>query len=166
MINEKRNMKNLFKILAILMLTIGFVSCNDDETYVESALEVNFVNLNGTWMLAEWNGKPLEEGTYCYITFNRREQTFEMYQKFDSMYARYITGSLTIKKDDYLGYVVSGRYDYQNGKWNNDYVVSDLLPSGSMIWTVKGNADDVSKYVRVDEVPSSVKDEARHPEAE
>lgn len=60
-------------------------------------MPVTAANLNGTWQLSEWNGQALAEGTYCYITFNRRELTFEMYQKFDSMYARYITGSFSMK---------------------------------------------------------------------
>ena len=89
-------MKNIFKLMALFAFLFCLTSCDDDEPVIPT-LEVTPANLNGTWELSEWNGAPLAEGTYCYITFNRKEQTFEMYQKFDSMYARYITGNFSIE---------------------------------------------------------------------
>lgn len=154
-------MKNILKLMALFAFVLCFASCNDDETVEIPTLPVTAANLNGTWQLTEWNGEPLADGTYCYITFNRREQTFEMYQKFDSMYARYITGYFGIEKDPYLGYIISGEYDFGNGDWNNDYIVTDLLESGSMIWTAKDNASDVSKYVRCEKVPENIQAEAK-----
>lgn len=154
-------MKNIFKLMFLLTLLCGFSSCSDDDEPVVPTLEVTPANLNGTWQLAEWNGQPLAEGVYCYVVFNRREQTFEMYQKFDSMYARYITGSFDIEDDPYLGSVISGEYDYWNGDWNHEYIVTDLLESGSMIWTARDNENDVSKYVRCDKVPDEIVEEAR-----
>lgn len=152
-------MKTLFRMMALFMLLIGFTACEDDEETV-STLEVNYANLNGTWQLAEWNGKPLAEGTYCYITFVRKDKTYKLYQKFDSMYARCVTGTFTVESDDYLGYIISGDYDLK-GEWANSYIVTDLLPSGSMIWTVKDDYNDVSKYVRCDGVPSNILEEAK-----
>lgn len=152
-------MKTLFRMMALFMLLIGFTACEDDEETV-STLEVNYANLNGTWQLAEWNGKPLAEGTYCYITFVRKDKTYKLYQKFDSMYARCVTGTFTVENDDYLGYIISGDYDLK-GEWANSYIVTDLLPSGSMIWTVKDDYNDVSKYVRCDGVPSNILEEAK-----
>ena len=84
-----------------------------------------------------------------------------MDQKFDSMYARYITGSFDIEEDPYLGSVISGEYDQWMGDWNSEYIVTDLLESGSMIWTAKDNESDVTKYVRCDKVPDEVVAEAR-----
>ncbi|WP_308756372.1 lipocalin family protein, partial [uncultured Bacteroides sp.] len=115
---------------------------------------------------AEWNGQPLAEGTYCYVTFNRKEQTFEMYQKFDSMYARYITGSFSIEEDPYLGSIISGMYDFGNGDWNNEYIVTDLLETGSMVWTAKDNENDVNKYVRCEKIPEDIVKEAKVDEEE
>lgn len=154
-------MKTLFRIMALFMLLFSFAACEDDAEEKESALEVNYVNLHGTWQLAEWNGQPLIDGNYCYITFNRKDKTYEIFQKFDSMYARHITGTFLIELDDYLGYIISGSYDYGKGKWNNSYVVTELLLSGSMIWTVKDDAEDVTKYVRTEKVPSEVIEEAK-----
>ena len=96
-------MKNIFKLMALFAFVLCFSSCDDDEDTALPTLPVTAANLNGVWQLAEWNGQPLAEGTYCYIEFNRKELTFEMYQKFDSMYARCITGSFKIKNDPYLG---------------------------------------------------------------
>lgn len=154
-------MKTLFRIMTLFMLLVSFTACEDDEEEKVPALEVNYANLHGTWQLAEWNGQPLIDGNYCYINFDRKDRTYEIYQKFDSMYARYITGTFKIDLDNYLGYIISGFYDYGNGKWNNTYIVTNLLQTGSMIWTVKDNADDVSKYVRCDKIPSEVIDEAK-----
>ena len=52
-----------------------------------------------------------------------------MYQKFDSMYARFFSGTFEIEKDDDLGYIV------------------------------KDDMGDVSKYVRCDGVPSDIVEE-------
>lgn len=154
-------MRILFRTIMLFMLTFGFVCCSDDEdVIVETELDVNYANLNGTWKLAEWNGQVLPDEIYCYIEFNRREHTFTMYQKFDSMYARCITGDFLLEEDDEWGDVISGTYDYGMGEWNNSYIITSLLDSGSMIWTVKGNDSDVSKYERCDKVPEDIKAEA------
>lgn len=149
-------MKNIFRLLMTLFSCLFFLTACDEEETVIPTLYVTPANLNGTWELAEWNGAPLGEDTYCYITFDRKEQTFEMYQKFDSMYARYITGRFSIENNPYLGFIISGIYDYDNGDWNNEYIVTELLESGSMIWTVKKDETDVSKYVRCDRVPEEI----------
>ena len=74
-------MKNIFNLIALFAFVLCFTSCDDDEKTDIPTLPVTPANLNGTWQLAEWNGQSLAEGTYCYITFNRKEQTFEIYQK-------------------------------------------------------------------------------------
>ena len=152
------NMKNsIVKILMLLVVSLMTVSCSDDEIPVQT-LEVIPVNLHGTWKLQELNGAELPEGFYVYIDFNRKG-TFKLYQNNDSMYPRCITGSFSIKKDINIGSVISGVYDYEQGSWNNDYIVTDLLETGSMIWTAK-DGDEVSKYVRVDEIPSDILESA------
>ena len=153
-------MKNIFRLMTLFSCLFFLAAC-DEEEMVISTLDVTPANLNGTWELAEWNGASLDEGTYCYITFNRKEQTFEMYQKFDSMYARYITGRFKIENDPYLGFVINGVYDYDNGDWNNEYIVTDLLESGSMVWTAKDDKNDVNKYVRCEKVPEEIVAEAK-----
>ena len=136
-------MKNIFNLMALFAFLCCFSACNDDEAVIPT-LAVTPANLNGTWELSEWNGQPLAEGTYCYVTFDRKEQTFEMYQKFDSMYARHITGGFSIEEDPYLG-----------------SVITDLLETGSMIWTAKDNENDVNKYVRCETIPEGIIAEAK-----
>ena len=93
-------LKKLFTLLVIALFACGFAACSsDDEQPEEPSLEVTPANLHGTWELAEWNGKPLAEGTYCYIVFNRKDQTFEMYQKFDSMYGRHRSEERRVGKE-------------------------------------------------------------------
>ena len=153
------NMKNsIVKILMLLVVSLMTVSCSDDELPVQT-LEVIPVNLHGTWKLQELNGAELPEGFYVYIDFNRKG-TFKLYQNNDSMYPRCITGSFSIKKDINIGSIISGVYDYEQGAWNNDYIVTDLLETGSMIWTTK-EGDEVSKYIRVDEIPSDILDSVK-----
>ncbi|MBS5412475.1 MAG: lipocalin family protein [Bacteroides thetaiotaomicron] len=154
-------MKNILKLMALFALLLCGSSCNDDDQPTVDRLEVTAANLNGVWQLTEWNGNPLAEATYCYIKFNRKDQTFEMYQNFDSMYARYITGSFSIRKDPYLGAIITGVYDYGNGNWNNEYIVTDLLESGSMVWTATEDESDVNRYVRCDKVPDEIVKEAK-----
>jgi hypothetical protein len=114
-------LKKLFTLLVIALFACGFAACSsDDEEPEEPSLEVTPANLHGTWELAEWNGEALAEGTYCYIVFNRKDQTFEMYQKFDSMYGRHITGSFAIKNDPYQGYIISGSYDIWYGRLESE----------------------------------------------
>ena len=161
--HQMKYLKKLFTLLVIVLFACGFAACSsDDEEPEEPALEVTPANLHGTWKLVEWNnGEQVPEGTYCYIVFNRKEQIFEMYQKFDSMYGRHITGSFAIKNDPYQGYIISGSYDYGMGDWNQSYLVTRLLASGSMIWTGKDDATDVCRYERCSEVPAEVIKESK-----
>lgn len=148
------NMKNsIVKVMMLFMVALMTVSCSDDEAPVPE-LDVIPVNLHGTWKLQDLNGAELPEGVYVYIDFNRKG-TFKLYQNNDSMYPRCITGSFFIEKDPKIGSVLSGKYDYEQGAWNNEYIVTDLLETGSMKWTVK-DGEEVSTYVRVDEIPSEI----------
>lgn len=151
----------LFTLLAALLLTTGFVSCSSDDEPKEQSLAVTPANLNGVWKMTAWNnGQPMPEGTYCYVVFHRRDNTMEMYDNLNSMYAVHTTGSFKVEQDPYLGYVVGGSYDYNLGDWNQSYIVTNLYASGSMIWTAKDDASDVCRYERCDAVPSDIIKEA------
>lgn len=154
-------MKVILRVIVLFMLTASIISCDDNDTTTPVVLTPSYANFYGTWKLVSWNNKTVTDGLYCYITFDRKEHTYKMYQKFDSMYARYITGTYTIEKDKYNVYTVSGTYDYDNGDWNNVYIVTDLLETGTMTWTAEDNKSDVCRYERCDAVPSEIIDEAR-----
>ena len=72
------------------------------------------------------------------------------------MYGRRLTGSYGIKQDPYQGFIISDSYDNGVGDWSNSYLVSDLMPTGSMTWTVINNENDVCRYERCSEVPAEV----------
>lgn len=152
-------MRHLFRIAALAASLLFLAACEEDETPARE-IEVTPAYLNGTWILAEWNGVPLADGLYLYVTFNRRESTYEMYYNFDSMYARLVTGSFNVEEDKELGYVISGDYDYENGDWTREYVVSDRLED-AMTWTAKDDAGDVHRFVRCEKVPDEIVEEAK-----
>ena len=151
-------MRHLFRIAALAASLLFLAACEEDETPARE-IEVTPAYLNGTWILAEWNGVPLADGLYLYVTFNRRESTYEMYYNFDSMYARLVTGSYSIEKQKDLGYVVSGDYDYGNGDWTRQYVVTERTDE-SMTWTAEDDAGDVHRFVRCEKVPDEIVEEA------
>ncbi|WP_303012875.1 lipocalin family protein [uncultured Bacteroides sp.] len=148
-------MKFFFRIIALCFcLSLTVASCSNDEEVSVPYLEVNYASLNGTWMLTEWRGAPLEEGQYVYITFDRKEHTFVMYENMGSMYSHESTGSFEVEEDDELGTVLTGEYDYDNGSWNT-YIVTEMTAT-TMKWTVKGDAEDVSVYTRCPEIPEDI----------
>lgn len=77
------------------------------------------------------------------------------------MYGRHITGSFAIENDPYQGYIISGSYDNGKGDWNQSYLVTRLLASGSMIWTAKDDVTDISRYKRCNEVPAEILKECK-----
>lgn len=151
-------LKKIFTLMVIALLACNFTACSsDDDAPEEKEIEVTPANIHGTWKLVEWNnGEQVPEGVYCYIVFDRKEQTFKMYQNYDSMYGRFISGTFYIKNDPYQGYIIKGYYDNGVGDWQNSYIVNRLLPSGTMTWTVQGDATNVCRYERCSEVPSEI----------
>ena len=148
-------MKTFLKTIAFMLVLTGVFSCSPEEDLTPQSLEVTPNNISGVWKLADVNGEALPEGVYCYIELVRRDRTFTMYQKFDSMYPRRLTGFFEITKDDYKGYILSGKYDYGTGDWNNSYIVTSLFED-FMLLAVDGENGDVCKYVRCNEVPAEI----------
>ncbi len=148
-------MRNLLKGAFYMMLAIALISCSDDEEYVEPILDVTPNNIAGEWSLESWNDAPLAEGSYVYISFERADRTYTLYQNVDSAPARTLTGRYYITTDMELGAVIRGDYDFGVGEWAHRYVVKDLTAK-SMTWIAKDNPDDVSVYVRC-EIPEQVK---------
>lgn len=148
---------NRFFKTAALMLVLVLAACTREEETAPKPLEVTPNNISGIWTLTEVNGEQLPDGLYCYIEFVRRDRTYTMYQKFDSMYPRRLTGTYEITKDEYKGYILSGKYDYGTGNWNHSYIVTDLYEE-SMLLTADSQSGDICKYVRCNEVPFEIVD--------
>lgn len=147
-------MKYIIKIMLCFSLLFAVTACDDDDEVPVVYEEVNYATLNGTWTLTEWNGEALEEGQYVYITFNRREHTFEMYENMGSMYSHKTTGTFEVEEDDELGYIISGQYDYSGNEWA-EYIVSEMTDT-TMKWTNVDDESDVCIYTRCDEVPEDI----------
>ena len=151
-------MKNFLKTTAILLVAFCFCACsNESDDFAPQSLEVTPNNISGYWVLSEYNGMEIPEGVFCYVEYIRKDRKFVMFQKFDSMYPRRLTGSYEITKDDYKGYILSGKYDYGTGDWNNSYIVTELYEE-SMLLTADAQSGDVCKYVRCNEVPDEIVD--------
>ena len=163
-------MKNIFKLLMLLVITLSATSCSDEEVAVET-LDIIPANLHGKWKLEELNGAAIPETNYIYLDFHYNG-TFKLYQNHDTMNPRYITGTYNLVNNPKIGAVISGAYDFGNGKWNNEYIITDMLKSGSMIWTVRDDkaenkADlEVQKFVRIDEIPQDVLEAGKYDQNE
>ena len=154
-------MKLFFKIMTLCTLLMGALACNKQEEEVELPLEVNYVHLHGTWKLAEMDGSETPEGVYCYLVLDREEHTFKMYDNLSSMYARLNTGHFELVNDVHKGDKISGKYDYSRGEWKDEFMITELMPSGSMIWTGVAHPDHVQKFIRCESVPEEIVKEAR-----
>lgn len=137
-----------------MILALGVVSCSSEKEEITIYETVNYATISGTWMLTELNGKPLEEGQYVYISFDRKEHTFTMYDNMSSMYSHKSTGVFNISLDDELGYILTGEYDFSHDLIN-EYIVSEMTES-TMKWTMKDNPEDISIYTRCSEVPEEI----------
>lgn len=149
-----KKITNLLMMLAVVL----FAACEDPIETPDPTLEVKPFNIEGTWKLATLNDNQLAEGTYVYLVIDRK-YTYEIYDNLSSMYPVLTTGSYALEYDWRVGDVISGTYDYQLGAWAHEYIITDLYPE-SMTWTAK-DADEVQKFVRVDEVPSHIVEAVR-----
>ena len=145
----------------MLLAVALFAACEKDDI-TEPTLEVKSQNLDGVWKLELRDGSPLEEGTYVYLVLDRK-YTFELYQINSSMYPVLYTGDYELEYDWRVGDIISGTYDYGQGAWNNEYVITNLYQN-SMTWTAKGENSEVQEFVRIDKVPTGIVEAVRREE--
>ena len=152
-------MKTINKLIGLLLLLVCMAGCSDSEREEsEQQLTPTPATINGTWRLAEWNGWQDSDDWYVYITFDRLEDTYVMYQRVNSMKSEKKTGSFTIEKDPETdSYILDGTYDYtlDDGAWENKYVIISLTDK-VMVLTVKGDESDKQTFVRVESVPADI----------
>ncbi len=140
-------MKNIFRILFATLFAVMAIACSDEKEAVEPELDVNNANIAGTWERTSWNNEPSADGTYVYITFDRKEQTFVMYQNIDSFDKRKVTGAYAIDMHEEFGAIIRGTYDYGNGDWGSRYIITNLTKD-RMVWTKANDRGDVTVYTR------------------
>ena len=146
------------KMITVAVASVAMLlSCTKETPAVES-LDVNPNNLSGYWKQVEWRGAPLHESTYFYMSIVRKDKTFTFYQNFDSIedMAHVITGRYNIETDPEIGAIIIGEYDYSSGFWSHKYAVKDLTTE-SMTWVATDDPSEIRKFIRVSEIPDSVK---------
>ena len=138
-------------VIVAIALTYG---CKRETTINNESLPtiaVTYSLLNGAWELVAWDGKPLAEGTYLYVEFDKTEHHFEMWENIGSMYPRSTTGIFNIEKDDYDRYILSGYYDHGVGDWNQSYEVV-AYSNDEMVWRSTTTGEQ-TEYRRIDAIP-------------
>lgn len=153
-------MKTFLRTFVILFTMSFFGSCSDGmDNVAPETLEVTPHNISGVWQLVLVKGTALPDGVYCYIEYIRKDRKFVMYQNFDSMYPRRITGVYSIENDKKCGAVLTGKYDFGMGEWNDEYIVSELYTDEMML--VAKSTEEICRYVRCNEVPEEILEQAK-----
>ncbi len=145
-------MKKFLRYVTVLLLASGFMSCqkNDLSQPLPEYLEVTANNIAGSWKLSEWKGEALAGNTYFYIEFIRRDQLYTTYDNLSSFDMRKDSGRFVISEEEGVGSIIRGIADNSmSQEWNHRYIVSELTKD-RMVWTVLGNPDDVSVFVRAE----------------
>ncbi|MGM9785677.1 MAG: hypothetical protein ACI3ZS_02435 [Candidatus Cryptobacteroides sp.] len=143
-------MKQMVKtVLAVLAVILCMCGCNKIETPAIEYLPVTADNISGEWILVEFSGVELMEGTYMKIQFVRNDKSFVMEQNLDSPdnIPHVSTGTFNIIVDDAVGSIIKGKYDYDGGLWSHDYIVTDLTAT-SMTWTARDDSSYIQKFSR------------------
>lgn len=157
-------MKNLFKIILFCLCLVGVSACSsDDESMVESMVDVNYVSISGIWRMSEWNGEKMDEDSrYYYIVFNRKaennERKYTIYTNLNSAYSQRIYGTYLLDYDDDYGDMITGTYDYTlstDYDWDNDYSITEMYAT-SMKWQATKNKEELRTFTRCEEVPADI----------
>ena len=152
----------LLRVTLTLIALIAIVGCDkqSDSEPQTKPMAITYSMLDGAWQLTAWNDRPLAEGTFCYVEFDRKEQRFAFYDNLATMYVRLATGSFTIERDDYDRYILSGTYDYGLGDWNDEYEVVAYAPGDSMLWR-RADGNEELCFERIERIPEEVVSDAR-----
>lgn len=147
----------LFRTIIMMLSAAAVLASCTEETPVVEYLDVTPNNISGEWELVQWNGTDLEDGTYFYIEFIRKDRKFVIYQNFKSIgnLPEVLTGTFNIETDVELGAIIRGMYDFDGGYWAHDYEVNDLT-SGQMEWIAVDDMEFRQKFVRC-QIPADLK---------
>ena len=147
-------MNRIKSLVATVMVALSSAACVKENPVVIEYLDVNANNISGSWELVEWNGAPLQQGTYVFLDIVRKDNTYTIYQNVDSFsdMSHTVTGKFFIDTDPALGAVIRGNYDHDSGEWAHRYVVLELTKD-SMKWVAKDNPEYIQIYKRIESVP-------------
>ncbi len=151
-------MRKIVKLVVVLMAAVVAVACDKDDNIGNGYLDVTANNIAGVWQLESYdNGSTLEEGSYSYIEFIRKDKKFVRYDNNNSMELRKRTGEFDITVN--AAAIIRGMYDYSFGhdEWEHCYYVRDLTKN-RMVWVAVDDESIVNVYVRA-ELPDFIEQE-------
>ena len=141
-----------FALVAVALLAAGCDKGNHEEQAKSPNKAVTYYTIDGVWMLEQWNGAPLAEGTLLYVALDRKEHRFEMWDNLASMYPTLRSGGFLLSVDEMSRDIISGWYDYGVGDWTNDYIVELSAEGDKMLWRAV-SGDEQMQFVEVDALP-------------
>ena len=149
------------RYITLLFAALALCCCtkNEEAEKLEPLIDVTPVNLAGVWMLTSYdNGATLQQGDYVYISFERSERTYTIYQNIGTMYSDIKSGHYFIETDTMLGAVIRGNYgtdEYNYFDWSHRYIVE--LRASTMRWIATDDSENISVYTRVESLPEELR---------
>lgn len=129
-------------LIAVFVLS----SCEKEGSVSNEYLDVTPNNISGVWRVESFdNGVELDESTYRYIEFKRKDKRFVSYDNLSSMEVQKRSGRFDITTDGAA--VIRGMYDFGQGEWEHSYYVCDLTKE-RMVWVATDDESLVTVYVR------------------
>ncbi len=140
-------MKKIVKFAMVLFVVLTAMACSNNDNIGNDYLDVTANNISGVWKMESYdNGSTGVEGSYYYITFNRKERSFVSYDNLNSMEAVRRSGKFDIVTNEAA--VIYGVYDF-GGDWEYRYYVRELTKE-RMVWVAVGDESLVQVYVRAE----------------
>ena len=146
-------MKNWLKMMALALVSLAAVSCNEPDLNPVLKLDVTPNNIAGEWQLVKFEGADLAPNSYVYLDLRRQNREFTEFQNVNNAYGTARTGVYYIYTDETHGAVIRGQYDYGMGSWNYRYKVT--LYADTMVWTAISDESVVCVYERC-EIPAAI----------
>lgn len=165
-------MKTFLKCMLLAVVFCGVWSCSDDDKPALPPEPVTYHDISGTWKMTKWNDEEMNDGRYFYVTFDRKDRVYDIYQNLDTEKTRHLTGRYILDYDEDLGSTIEGDYDHAAGLWSHTYLLNQFSKT-EMTWVVVTRENglsanpwipdfsDVTIYTRVDEVPEDILNNTR-----
>ena len=132
----------------VFVAALVLSSCEKEGGVSNEYLDVTPNNISGVWRVECFdNGVELNEKTYRYIEFRRKDKSFVSYDNLGSMEVQKRSGRFDITTDGAA--VIRGQYNFGQGDWEPSYYVRDLTKE-RMVWVAIDDESLVTVYVRAE----------------
>jgi len=141
-------MKRFLEFAMVFVAALVLSSCEKEGGVSNEYLDVTPNNISGVWRVESFdNGVELNENTYRYIEFKRKDKSFVSYDNLGSMEVQKRSGRFDITTDGAA--VIRGQYNFGQGDWEHSYYVRDLTRE-RMVWVAIDDESLVTVYVRAE----------------